>query len=122
MIIFFKELSCINHFHIFSYILCYNVFFYNTFQCNFVLMCNGLSRCQYEIKLNNLYCMWLKTSSFTLESLIKKKFYPMITLINYHSYSVRQYMRVRVCECVCVRVRVCVCVCVCSHYTDASWV
>ena len=80
MIIFFKELNCINHFHIFSYILCYNVFFYNTFQCNFVLIFNGLSRRQYDLKLNNFFCMCLRTSSFTLESLIKKKCYPMITL------------------------------------------
>ena len=80
MIIFFKELSCINHFHIFSYILCYNVFFYNTFQCNFLLIFNDLYRRQYDLKLNNFFCMCLKTSSFTLESLIKKKCYPMITL------------------------------------------
>ena len=90
---FFKELSCINQFHIFSYILWYNVFFYNTFQCNFVLIFNGLSRRQYEIKFNNFFCMCLKISSFTLESLIKKKCYPMITLIarlvNYTLYTIK---------------------------------
>ena len=42
-------------------------FFYNTFQCNFVLIFNGLSLRQYELKLNNFVCMCLKTSSFTLE-------------------------------------------------------
>ena len=83
---FFKELSCINHFHIFSYILCYNVFFYNTFQCNFVLIFSGLSHLQYDLKLNNVVCMCLKTYSFTLESLIKKKCYTMITLNGHPKY------------------------------------
>ena len=61
---FFKELSCMYHFYIFSYIFCYNVFFYNTFQCNFVLIFNVLSRHLYDLKLNNLFCMCLKTYSF----------------------------------------------------------
>ena len=63
---FFLRIKFIKHFHVFSYIFYYNVYFYNTFQCNFVLIFNGLLRRQYELKLNNCFCMCLKTSSFTL--------------------------------------------------------